>query len=335
MTNFIHSKFFFYFKAICAIFLFLYCLTVFLYGVLWISILIFNLHRYAWTDIDLIHYKSFIILLIPTLLWGILWALYVLKQQNKIAIYRTKASLLNETDHKEIYQKISLLATMLNIPMPKLYQVSDTGVNSLLISNTKNQSALIFSNQIINTNNTDTIINMATFHLLSVQTKSNAFNTFVIALTSCFSHWFELIMLRFFKTKELPFHLERLRPFLYPIRFVLLPLIAILTIFALYDRLISPIIAFFFIKDETLKKDKQALLILKTPSKYIETLYKVQDNPRVSIFENSAMSISCFQDPKDHLTFLKLIDTHPTIEKRIQKIKKEFKTYFIYEKENL
>lgn len=334
MTNFLHSKFFFYFKVICAVFLFLSCLAIFLYGVLWISVLIFNFHRYAWVDINLIHYKSFIVLVIPTLLWGILWALYVLKHQNEIAVYKTKASLLNETEHKEIYQKISLLVTILNIPMPKLYQVSDTGVNSLLISNTKKQSALIFSSQTINANNIDTIINMATYHLLSVQTKSNAFNTFVIALTSCFSHWFELIMLKFFKTKELPFHLERFRPLLYPFRFVLLPVIAILSIFALYDRLISPIIAFFFIADSTLKKDKQALLILKTPSRYIETLYKVQDNPRVSIFENGTMFISCFQDPKDHLTFLKLIDTHPTIEKRIQKIKKEFKAYFIYEKEN-
>lgn len=333
MTNFFHSKAFFYFKILCSTFLFLYCLSVFLYGILWVTVLLINLHRYAWTDINLIHLKSFVILIIPTLLWGILWTLYVLKNQNEIVIKKSKALPVDEETHKEIYQKISILSKTLNVPMPKIYQVLDTGVNSLLVSNTKKESALIFPSYIINTQYIDHIINMATFHLLSVKTKSNAFNTFVIALTSCFSNWFEHIMLRFFKTNELPFHLERFRPFLYPLRFVLLPLVSILSIFALYDRLIAPIICFFFVGDSTLKKDKQALLILKTPSKYIKTLYSVLDNPRVSVFENGVLFISCFQDPKDHLVFFKLIDTHPTIEKRIQKIKKEFKALFIYEKE--
>ncbi|MBR6730230.1 MAG: hypothetical protein IKL90_02655 [Alphaproteobacteria bacterium] len=323
----------FRFKIFYAIVLFLCCLAIFLYGVSWVTVLFTNIHRYAWTNIQLIHYKTFIILLIPILIWGCWWSLYVLKNQNEIAIHKTKASLLEASSHDEIYKKISLLSSMLNIPMPKLYQVSDMGVNSLLISNSKNESALIFSSYIINSNNVNHIINMATFHLASIQTRANAFNTFVIALTSCFSHWFEIIMLRFFKTRELPFHLERFHPLLYPIRFVLLPLISILSIFALYDRLIAPIITFLCIKDLTLKKDKKAILLLKTPQKYINTLYLVQDNPRVSAFENGAMFISCFQDPRDHLVFLKLIDTHPSIEKRIQKIKKEFKAYFIYEKE--
>ncbi|MBO7244650.1 MAG: M48 family metalloprotease [Alphaproteobacteria bacterium] len=323
----------FFLKTLICILLFLLCLSVFLYGVVWTTVLIICLPRYIWTDIGIVQYKSYIILLIPTLLWGLWWAIYVIKHQNKIVLNKTKAIHLPEENHKEIYQKISLITRAFNIPMPKIYQVDDTGVNSLMISDKEGESALIFSSRLIANNNIKDIINMATFHLSEVKSHSNMYHTYIIALTSCFSLWFELIVSRFFKTKELPFHLEVLRPFLYPIRFVLLPLIAILSIFALYDRLIAPILSFFLSTNNAFKQDKKALMLLQTPSSYIETLYKVQDNPRVSAFENGATFISCFQDPTDHLTFLKLIDTHPNIENRIQKIKKEFKVYFIYEKE--
>ena len=333
MSQFFHLRFFFILKTLSCMCLFLCCLALFLYGVIWVATLLFCLPKYLWLNIEIIRYKSFIVLLIPTLLWGIWWFIYVFKNQNEIIITKLKASLLDETKHKEIYQKISLLSMAVNIKMPKLYQVTDTGINSLLISNSKQESILIFSSQLIQKNKLNDIINMSAFHLSYISNQRNAFNTFIIALTSCFSHWFEIIMLRFFKTRELPFHLERFRPLFYPIRFVLLPLVAVLSIFALYDRLIAPILAFFFVKNSTFDEDKKAILLLKTPQKYINTLYLVQDNPRVSAFENGATSISCFQDPKDHLSFFKLIDTHPTINTRIQKIKKEFKAYFIYEKE--
>ena len=72
----------FRFKIFYAIVLFLCCLAIFLYGVSWVTVLFTNVHRYAWTNIQLIHYKTFIILLIPILIWGCWWSLYVLKNQN-------------------------------------------------------------------------------------------------------------------------------------------------------------------------------------------------------------------------------------------------------------
>ncbi len=333
MTNSLSIRLISFLKILLAILLFLICLTVFLYGVSWAVVLLISLPQYAWTDVDGLHYKTFILLLIPTLLCGLWWAIYVTKNQNMIVINKTKSFLLEPDQYKEIYQKISLVAMTLNIPMPKIYFTNDTGINSLLVSNTKKESALIFSSHVIEKNDLDIIQNMAVFHLLDVQSRKNAFKTYVVALTTCFSILFEALMKRVFKKKAFGFRLEKIQILLYPLRFVLLPLLAILIIFALYDRLIAPVLSLFCSPKDIFTQDKNAIKILQAPSKYINTLYMVQDNPRVLMFENGATFISCFQDPTNHLGLFKLAGCHPTIEERIHRIKSQFKVYFIYEKE--
>ena len=100
MSQFFNSRFFFLLKTLSCMFLFLCCLALFLYGVIWVATLLFCLPKYLWLNIEIIRYKSFIVLLIPTLLWGIWWFIYVFKNQNEIIITKLKASLLDETKHK-------------------------------------------------------------------------------------------------------------------------------------------------------------------------------------------------------------------------------------------
>lgn len=369
MNNLSSSKWLFLPKLCFTIILFLWCLAAFLYLVLWVAVLIFYIPQYIWIDTNIQFYKIYKIIACPILICGLFWALFVLKRQNEIILKKIKAIYANEETYKDVYSKVSLIATLLHIPKPKIYFVEDYGTNSILISNKKKESAIIFSKSILDKNDLETITIMSAYHLQNIRSKKNMLNTYIIALTSCFSWGFEAITNRTLKKNEtskatykaikyllyplqiifaiiifpvvtfLGYKINRndkidnFRILLYPIRLILLPLVAILSVFALYDRLIAPILSFFCAANSTIQQDKQAIMLLKTPQKYINTLYKVHENPRVTAFENGATFISCFQDPTIHLAFFKIMKQHPSIDERIQIIKESFKAYFIYEKE--
>jgi heat shock protein HtpX len=297
-------------------------ITIFYLGILMISIVKASETGPIFTPLTVIANRMAITILPIVTILAILWIFISYYAGQNFILLAVRASELTKQSAPEVIRIVENIAMAANLPMPKVYSISDRGLNAFATGRDPNHSYLVLTEGIINKLEKAELEGVIAHEMAHIGNRDIRLMLVMVVCIS-FATIAAEILLKIALTARINSSKSNRSTTVGGIQSILFVLAIFLYV---YGYLGAPLIKLAISRTREFQADATAALITRNPQGLITALKKISVNPNVkNLSDKQTMSALCIANPlaknKQKSLFARisgLFATHPSIESRIK-----------------
>ncbi len=237
---------------------------------------------------------------------------------DRIVLSMTKARPISRETDTRVYYMVEGLAIAAGIPMPRIYEIPDRGMNAFATGRNPGKGVIVFTRGMLERLNDEELKGVISHELAHIKNYDILLGTVIVVLAGMISILAN-IMARF-----MLFGGRGRRSSKSGGGVLMLVLLIVGIVFILLSPLVATVIRMALSRNREYLADSTGALITRYPAGLASALRKIKDSSQVET-ANSATAHLFINNPlgKDSkIMFKSLFNTHPPIEERIERLEK-------------
>lgn len=240
---------------------------------------------------------------------------------DRIVLSMTGAKPISRSEDPRIFYMVEGLAIAAGVPMPKIYEISDPGMNAFATGRNPGKAVIVFTRGILKELNDDELKGVISHELAHIKNYDILLGTIIVVLVGMISIMANIMARLFFfggrgrRSKKGVSNGGGK---------IMLVLLIVGIVFILISPIVATIIRMALSRNREYLADSTGAMISRYPAGLASALRKIKGNSEIRS-ANSATAHLFINNPlgkNSRVMFKSLFNSHPPIEERIERLNK-------------